>query len=333
MKKIVLLYSLACIAQPAVAQFAPQAGVAGSSAISKNDARFVDWASGCIVERGWQDIAVPSSGKASLGTDADGTGKADNFIVSLGDSGIAVLTFSGVIYNGPGDDFAVFENGFPDPNNAEEAFLEFAFVEVSSDGVKYVRFPSSSLNGVPQVPAAGVFMNARKVHNLAGKYIGSYGTPFDLEELKGTEGLDVDKITHVRLVDVVGSIGDHGSKDKDGNLINDPYPTAFPSSGFDLDAVGVIHSPGKWPAGIGGAYNEEVMQLYPNPATDIIHIKAGNVSNGVVSIKDVTGRLLLTETMTDSIVKIDVQQLTAGVYYVTLIKGNGKEWTARFTKY
>lgn len=333
MKKVFLLYSLACMALPAVAQFAPQAGVAGSSAISKNDTRFVDWASSCTVVRGWQDIAVPSSGKASLGTDADGTGKADNFIVSLGDSGTAVLTFSGVIYNGPGADFAVFENGFPDPMDAEEAFLEFAFVEVSSDGVKYVRFPSSSLTGAPQVPAAGVYMNARKVHNLAGKYIGSYGTPFDLDELKGTVGLDVDKITHVRLVDVVGSIGDHGSKDKDGNLINDPYPTAFPSSGFDLDAVGVIHSPGKWPAGIANAYSKATLLLFPNPAADVINIKVESVSNGVVSINDVTGRLLLTQTMTNGTVKIDVQQFTAGVYYVTLIEGNGKEWTARFTKY
>lgn len=333
MKKIVLLYSLACIAQPAVAQFAPQAGVAGSSAISKNDARFVDWASGCTVERGWQDIAIPSAGKASLGTDADGKGKADNFIVSLGDSGTAVLTFPGVIYNGPGADFAVFENGFPDPTNAEQAFLEFAFVEVSSDGVKYVRFPSSSLTGAPQVPAAGIYMNARKVHNLAGKYIGNYGTPFDLEELKGIEGLDVDRITHVRLVDVVGSIGGHGNKDKDGNLINDPYPTAFPSSGFDLDAVGVIHSPGKWPAGVSSLFNEATLLLFPNPATDIINIKAGNVSNGVVSIKDITGRLLITKTIAGSAVQVNVQQLSAGVYYVTLNDDNGKEWAGRFTKY
>jgi hypothetical protein len=32
-----------------------------------------------------------------------------------------------------------------------------------------------------------------------------------------------------------------GSRDSKGNIINDPWPTNFASSGFDLDAVGVIN--------------------------------------------------------------------------------------------
>jgi len=33
-----------------------------------------------------------------------------------------------------------------------------------------------------------------------------YGTPFDLEEMIGIIGLNVDSITHVKVIDVVGSI-------------------------------------------------------------------------------------------------------------------------------
>jgi len=54
----------------------------------------------------------------------------DGYIVSLGDSGVADVTFAGAIYNGPGADFAVFENGFLNATNDSLAFLELAFVEV-----------------------------------------------------------------------------------------------------------------------------------------------------------------------------------------------------------
>lgn len=332
MRKVFFLYAIG-LTLPAAAQFAPQAGVAGSGAISKSDNRFVDWASNCVVERGWVDIADKSQGKASIGAEAQGIGKADNYVVSLGDSGVATLTFDGLIYNGLGADFAVFENGFNNPANAEEAFLELAFVEVSSDGVNFTRFAASSQTESPQVPGAGVYMNARKVNNLAGKYIVNYGTPFDLEELKGTPGLDVDKISHVRIVDVIGSIGAVGTKDKDGNPINDPYPTPYPSSGFDLDAVGVIHSPGKWPSGIAHVNEKNGFQIFPNPVTTELNIKTALTEQGIVVIKDVTGRLVAETAMNNGSVKINVQSLAPGVYHVTLRDGNDKAWSGRFTKY
>ncbi len=71
----------------------------------------------------------------------------------------------------------------------------------------------------------------------AGKHLQGTGTPFDLRALAGTPGLDTRRVTHVRLVDVVG---DGSVADDYGNPIYDPFPT-FGSGGFDLDAVGVMH--------------------------------------------------------------------------------------------
>jgi hypothetical protein len=43
-------------------------------------------------------------------------------------------------------------------------------------------------------------------------------------------------------VDVVGSITPaYATYDSQGNMVNDPWPTPYSSSGFDLDAVGVIN--------------------------------------------------------------------------------------------
>lgn len=330
MRSVILLY-LVCAVFPVAAQFAPQAGVAGSTAISRDDNRFVAWAATCTVERGWQDIADQSLGKASLGTDNNAVGKSDNSIVSLGDGGTAILTFPAALYNGPGADFAVFENGFPNPSNAEEAFLELAFVEVSSDGVHYVRFPATSATDTPQVPMAGVYMNARKINNLAGKYMVTYGTPFDLDELKDSSGIDVNHITHIRLVDVVGSIGANGTTDKDGHFINDPYPSPVSSSGFDLDAVGAIHIPGWWPSGVRTIEDHSV-QVSPNPCTDQLAVTA-NQKLATVVVTDATGRQLLAAEPHGKFAALDVTNFVPGTYFLTITAENGTQWTERFGKY
>jgi hypothetical protein len=60
-------------------------------------------------------------GHTSYGDDSCALGPADNNVVSLGDSGYAIVKFDIPISDGPGFDFAVFENAFDDE------FLELAF--------------------------------------------------------------------------------------------------------------------------------------------------------------------------------------------------------------
>lgn len=334
MKQFVVLLLISLICLPAVAQYAPQAGVTGSTAISRDDNRIVGWANGCTVERGWLDVADKGQGKVSQGSDANAIGKSNNYIVSLGDGGTAVLTFETALYNGSGYDFVIFENGFVNPADPEEAFLELAFVEVSSDGVHYVRFPASSLTDTPQVPGSGVYMNARKVNNLAGKYRLGYGTPFDLEELKDSVGLDVDNVTHIRLVDVVGSLEGNSTYDKDGNKINDPYPTPFPSGGFDLDAVGAVHMKGRWPASVHNMTDSHAIQLYPNPANEILYVEVNDIAVRNIAVTDVTGKLLQEQSVNSNAkVKVDVRHHKAGIYYLILTDKTGKAWVERFAKY
>ncbi|MCE5302958.1 MAG: DUF4465 domain-containing protein [Planctomycetaceae bacterium] len=217
--------------------YAPAAGVSGSTAISKDSDQFVEWASECTVTRGLQNISNPGLGYASYGVASAGTGKADNGVVSLGDGGYAVLTFDRAITNGDGYDFAVFENAFND------TFLELAFVEVSTDGANYFRFPSVSQTSTDSQVGSFGSVDATNLYDLAGKYRVYYGTPFDLDELVGVSDLlDVDNVRYVKVVDVVGSIADEcAAYDSLGNKVNDPWPTGFASSGFDLDAVGVIY--------------------------------------------------------------------------------------------
>jgi hypothetical protein len=221
--------------------FSAQVGSPGSDAISKDSSAFRDWAISCDVTRGLKQIDLPDSGIVSAGMAVYATGKADApLVVSLGDGGEAFLQFSAPFHDGNGPDFAVFENGF---GSGVDAFLELAFVSVSSDGINYFEF--SSISEQQAQTQVGTFENtdASLFHNLAGKHVANFGTPFDLAEIADTNLLDKQNVTHIKITDVVGVIDTaYAGYDSEGSLINDPWPTNFDQGGFDLDAVGIIHS-------------------------------------------------------------------------------------------
>jgi hypothetical protein len=313
----------------ALAQYPPQVGIAGSTAIPANDPLFVAWANSCHVQRGYQDIARPDSGRVSQGDSSLALGQADGLLVSLGDSGIAVLQFQHPIRNGAGPDFAVFENGFSNPANGEEAYMELAFVEVSSDGVNYTRFPAAStIPTTSQIAGTGQYADCRGYNNLAGKYRAGWGTPFDLQELIGSAGLDISRITHVRLIDVVGAIGAHASHDAAGRVINDPYPTPFPTGGFDLDGVGVINSTA--PAGIALPDGDRPFRMYPVPTQDRLYIEgmAGNWSYRICR----TDGAVVAAGQENGNAAVSVGALAAGVYFISVTGENNQVWHERICR-
>lgn len=311
--KFYFILLLSLISAGLLAQFAPPALQLGTTAIHKDSAIFIYWASGAKVNTGYQNIANTSLGKANVGDSSMAMGKAgDNGVVSLGDGGEAILTFEYAIRNGNGFDFAVFENSFSDD------FLELAFVEVSSDGVNFFRFPATSNTDTTTQTGSFGATDATKINNLAGKYRALYGTPFDLEELKNEIGLDVNKITHVKIVDVVGSIqNQYASRDQYGHRINDPWPTAFGSSGFDLDAVGVINS-------LGNDVNEisqHEFKLYPNPIENGATLHLLN-SKGMLLITDLQGKTIYSEQINEEYKTINLSFLNSGIFIAYLNDGN-----------
>jgi hypothetical protein len=303
------------------AQFAPHLGVPGNIAVSASNPSFIAWATGCEVQRGWQQINDTTLGKTTHGQAADALGIADgSLVVSLGDGGVATLTFANPIQNLPGYDFAVFENGFMD------FFLELAFVEVSSNGEHFVRFPASSLT--PFLEQVGPFDYLEPIHlnNLAGKYPRLYGTPFDLEELKDSANLNVNAITHVRIIDVVGSIiPEFATYDHEGRIVNDPWPTPFPSGGFDLDAVGVL-------SGLQldiKANDNQLFSVYPNPFQNHLCIKS-ELNIVEYSISDLSGRVI-KQGFVENNQSIATDELVAGIYLVKL-RFNNQTSTLKCTK-
>ncbi len=266
MRSLSTLVLLFFLSLSAAAQFPPAAGQPGSTAIHKDSSLIAAWAVSCTVQRGYQDISDTALGLANVGDSSMALGPAGTAgVVSLGDGGRAILSFAEPMPNGPGWDFAVFENSFSDD------YLELAFVEVSSDGLNFFRFPATSLSQDSLQVGSFGSLDPTQINNLAGKYRALFGTPFDLDELSGTPGLDLDAISHIKIIDVVGSLQDSfATYDHLGNKINDPWPTPFPSGGFDLDAVAVLNHPS---ASAHNPVQNSDITLFPNPAGQQVHLQ------------------------------------------------------------
>ena len=319
MKSFLSLFFVSVAAIANAQSYPPNFGQPGSTAIESTDSRFVAWATGATVARGFVNISNPSvmangSYRASVGIDANAIGPANGSIVSLGDYGTAILTFATPIINGEGFDLAVFENGGP-------GFLELAFVEASSDGINYFRFPAHSLTETTtQVGSFGTPL-AINLNNLAGKY-GSNGTPFDLSDIPDDPLLDKENITHIKVIDVIGTIDPlYATYDSFGNMVNESWPTPFNSCGFDLDAVGVINQ-----KTLGtNDFEKTNVFLYPNPASDKVFIKSKNEAS--IIVYDVSGRLVVSHKNVTSN-GIDVSNLRK-VIYITQINSEEKTTSVR----
>ena len=313
MRKLAFLFTILSLTLQAQS-YPPAAGQMGSTAIPADSPLFAAWATGVTVTRGLIDISNPElqhngSNYASYGEPEDALGPSTNQVVSLGDAGVAILTFENPITNGPGYDFAVFENGFDDN------FLELAFVEVSSNGLDYFRFPSHSQTQTNIQVEGFDPLDPTYINNLAGKYRAFFGTPFDLSELEDDPNLDKNKITHVKIIDVVGSIDPlYASYDSYGNIINDPFATPFYSSGFDLDAVGVIN---QQVLGKEEALISTDVTVYPNPFSNYVIIK--NLKPGSeIKMLDAYGRIVVQNFNVSNIHLLNVENLASGFYFLVV---------------
>lgn len=321
-KIVILVFGLINCALADAQSYAPAAGFRGSTAIHKDSSIFRSWANKAEVRRGRTDIAQADSPLADWGEIDFACGKPQgtSHVVSLGDGGSITLSFEKPIADGEGPDFAIFENGFR-PDSAEHgAFLELAFVEVSSDGSHFVRFPG--ISEIPSDTQRSSFdkIDARYIRNFAGKYTAGYGTPFDLNELRKHPELgdiNLQSITHVRVTDVCGCILPEFARfDSKGNIVNDPYPTAFSSGGFDFNALGVINT--------ADNIKEEV-SVFPNPATNKFYISA---KEKIVKTElyNVFG---IKFAQFNNTIKVDISEFKPGIYFLKIKDAGNRCYTKK----
>ncbi|MBK8258164.1 MAG: hypothetical protein IPK82_36545 [Polyangiaceae bacterium] len=147
-----------------------------------------------------------------------GVSKGSTDVLSLGRGGVVTVGFDGgVISNGPGPDFLVFENPFAIGGDITHPFKELGEVSVSEDGENWVTFVCTQ-DTYPFTGCAGW----NPVLAGSDPTIDSFnpdeagGDPFDLADV----GLESARFVRIRDISNAGDAG---------------------TAGFDLDAVAIIN--------------------------------------------------------------------------------------------
>ncbi len=78
--------------------------------------------------------------------------------------------------------------------------------------------------------------------------------------------------------------------------------------------------------------NEIALNIYPNPAFDILTIEAGEIISAI-SVTDLAGRTIVQQAEIDNAQsKIDVSALAQSTYFIRIVAANGKTATRTFVK-
>lgn len=142
-------------------------------------------------------------------------------VVSLGNGGMIEVSFrDNIVFDGPGDDLVIYENVFHIGSPTGDLFTEYAYVEVSADGLTWARFPFDPSTGEGLAGGSAVSGEAADPLDPAAG-----GDRFDI----GTLGFAF--VRYVRLIDCADEVDDVGNHVAPAN-----------QGGFDLDAAAALHS-------------------------------------------------------------------------------------------
>jgi len=77
--------------------------------------------------------------------------------------------------------------------------------------------------------------------------------------------------------------------------------------------------------------DDNSFSVYPNPANDVLNIKAPNDAIKL-EILDLTGSLLKSIKITELDSKVDIRDLSQSIYMISIIKSNGAKTSLKFIK-
>ncbi len=220
----------------------------------------------------------------------DGGGPYDGSmdVYQLGLGGEVILEPGQRIWDGPGTDLVVYENPFLTfAGTQQETWVEALSVEVSTNGIDWVPFPTEYTGPVgpfglfQAVPMhryrgfAGVSPASAKDDPTAGEYVEPSdvvlggGDVFDLADLADhplvqAQIVDLQDIRFVKLTDVVAG----QSTDSEGTVVWDCGDTLFACA--DVDAIHVKNGSGSTTT--GRPWVELTMEDYPNGTYMVLEI-------------------------------------------------------------
>jgi hypothetical protein len=126
---------------------------------------------------------------------------------------------------------------------------------------------------------------------------------------------------------VAGSLGDGGASN---DLVVGTAGVSEAQTSFYLDEAGTWFYTTSTPmvrmnfdpsASINEVENAFGLNVYPNPASDVINVTLNKEVTATVNVVDVTGKVVKTSTINGTTTSINTAGLSSGVYYVNITDG------------
>jgi hypothetical protein len=114
-----------------------------------------------------------------------------------------------------------------------------------------------------------------------------------------------------------------GAVDSIRILFSSSLPGTFGNQGsvLNVDAVRLGYV---IPAGINAISKQMEISVFPNPASDVLNIRTEeNVEKGLITISDVTGKVVCESVMQGNNTSVNLSQLQGGVYIYKIVNESG----------
>jgi Secretion system C-terminal sorting domain len=105
-------------------------------------------------------------------------------------------------------------------------------------------------------------------------------------------------------------------------------------AGANSSSIGIDEFYVTGPAGYVGTdetTSTPSFQIFPNPVADVLNVQL-NGGTAQVHVLDQTGRVVMSTQATSNVVKMNVADLAAGVYTVSVVSSNGETMVKKFIK-
>lgn len=77
--------------------------------------------------------------------------------------------------------------------------------------------------------------------------------------------------------------------------------------------------------GISNKSAQNGISIYPNPTNNLVNIVSQNTQNGLIEVRDVTGRKLLSTELTNQLTQVNLANYQAkGLYFIHVLDETGE---------
>jgi len=179
------------------------------------------------------------------------------------------------------------------------------------------QIDGNALDGIYNFNFANDSISAPVITHLTNSNVLGTSAPFAIVELYESASYNVSPQGTIVMGSVTADV--NGNWSYSGTITNPLFVTTTQT---DSEGNTSAFSP-YWPTGLSPLPENQTFQIFPNPSTSVVNLIFNSPAHRTISVKDITGRVVLTQETSETEVQINVANLPQGVYVVESFDPSG----------